>query len=84
MLTLASTAGDVAYYALALFLVAIGLATAYMFVKLGQAFGRLSSFISGAERELLPVVVKRRHRQPGQLPARQDGHRHRQRGFDGR
>jgi uncharacterized protein YoxC len=54
----ASTAGDIAYIALAIFLVAIGLATAYMFFKLGQAFGRLSSFISGTERDLLPVVVK--------------------------
>jgi hypothetical protein len=58
MLPLASTAGEVAYYALAVFLVAVGLATAYMFFKLGQAFGRLSSFISGTERDLLPVIVK--------------------------
>ena len=42
MLLLASTAGDVAYYALAIF-VAIGLGTAYMLVKLGGTFGRLSS-----------------------------------------
>jgi uncharacterized protein YoxC len=58
MLTLASTAADVAYYALAVFLVAVGLGTAYMLVQLGLAFGRLSSFISGTERDLLPVVVK--------------------------
>jgi hypothetical protein len=58
MSTLASTAGDVAYYALAIFLVAIGLGTAFMFFKLGQAFGRLSSFIAGTERDLLPVLVK--------------------------
>jgi hypothetical protein len=58
MLVLASTAGDVARYALAIFLVAIGLGTAYMLFKLGQTFGRLSSFISGTERDLLPVIVK--------------------------
>ena len=55
---LASTASDVAYYALAVFLVAIGLGTAFMLFKLGQTFGRLSSFIAGSERDLLPVVVK--------------------------
>jgi hypothetical protein len=55
---LASTAGDVAYYALAVFLVAVGLATGYMFLRLGQAFERLSSFIRGTERDLLPVLVK--------------------------
>src|SRR5262245_4502115 len=58
MLVLASTAGDVAYYGLAVFLVAIGLGTAYMLIKLGQTFGRLSSFIAGTERDLLPVIVK--------------------------
>ena len=58
MLLLASTAGDIAYYALAIFLVAIGLDTAYMLIKLGGTFGRLSAFISGTERDLLPVIVK--------------------------
>jgi outer membrane biosynthesis protein TonB len=58
MQALASTAGDVAYYALAVFLVAVGLGTAYMLLRLGQAFGRLSSFIRGTERDLLPVIVK--------------------------
>src|SRR5262245_62679157 len=58
MFTLASTAGDVAYFALAVLLVAVGLGTAFMLVKLGQTFGRLSSFISGTERDLLPVIVK--------------------------
>jgi len=58
MIVLASTAGDVAYYALAIFLVAVGLGTAFMLFKLGQAFGRISSFISGSERDLLPVIVK--------------------------
>jgi uncharacterized protein YoxC len=55
---LAVSAGDVAYYALALFLVATGLSLAYAFVRLGGTFGRLSSFIRGTELELLPVIHK--------------------------
>jgi hypothetical protein len=55
---LASTAGSVAYYGLAVFLVAVGLGSFFMLFKLGQVFGRLSSFISGTERDLLPVIVK--------------------------
>jgi hypothetical protein len=55
---LASTASDVAYYGLAVFLIAIGLGTAFMLFKLGLTFGRLSSFISGTERDLQPVIVK--------------------------
>jgi hypothetical protein len=58
MTLLASTAGDAAYWGLALFLVAIGLASAFMLFRLGQAFQRLSSLISGTERDLLPVIVK--------------------------
>jgi hypothetical protein len=50
--------GDVAYWGLAVFLVAIGLGSLYMLLKLGQLFGRVSSFISGTERDLLPVIVK--------------------------
>jgi uncharacterized protein YoxC len=55
---LASTAGDVAYYALALFLVAVGLGLGYLFLRLAGTFARLSSFIHGTERELLPVISK--------------------------
>jgi hypothetical protein len=55
---LAVTGGDVAYWGLAVFLVALGLGSLYMLVKLGQLFGRLSSFIRGTERDLLPVIVK--------------------------
>ena len=58
MTLLASTAGDAAYWGLAIFLVAIGLAAAFMLLRLGQAFERLSSFIKGTERDLLPVIVK--------------------------
>ena len=55
---LAVSAGDVAEYALAVFLVATGLSLAYAFVRLGGTFGRLSSFIRGTELELLPVIHK--------------------------
>ena len=58
MTFIASTAGDVAYFGHAVFLVAIGLAAAFMLFRLGQAFERLSSFIKGTERDLLPVIVK--------------------------
>ena len=55
---LASTARDVARYALAAFLLLCGLGLAYMLFQLGGTFSRLSSFIRGTERELLPVITK--------------------------
>ena len=58
MSVLAVTGGDVAYWGLAIFLVAIGLGSLYMLIKLGELFGRVSSFIKGTERDLLPVIVK--------------------------
>jgi hypothetical protein len=58
MTVLASTAGDVLDYALAAFFVATGLGLAYMLFRLGGTFGRLSSFLRGTERDLLPVFVK--------------------------
>ena len=58
MQLLAASAGDIASYALAAFLVAVGAALAYMFVRLGGTFARLSSFIKGPETELLPVIHK--------------------------
>jgi uncharacterized protein YoxC len=58
MTLLAASAGDVASYALAFFLVAVGLTLGYVFLRLGGTFGRLSSFIRGTERELLPVISK--------------------------
>ena len=58
MQLLAASAGDIANYALAVFLLAVGLALAYMFVRLGGTFARLSSLISGTESELLPVIHK--------------------------
>src|SRR3972149_4325733 len=58
MTVLASTAGDALDYALAFFFVAGGVAMAYMLVRMGGTFARLSSFIKGSERDLLPVIVK--------------------------
>ena len=49
---------DVAYAALSVFLVAVGLALAYAFVRLGGTLGRVSAFIKGTEDELLPVITK--------------------------
>ncbi len=58
MQLLAASAGDIARYALAVFLLAVGLGLGYVFVRLGGTFARLSSFIRGTERELLPVIHK--------------------------
>jgi uncharacterized protein YoxC len=55
---LAVSAGDIARYALAAFLIAVGAGLAYAFFRLGGTLGRLSSFIKGTERELLPVITK--------------------------
>jgi hypothetical protein len=55
---LASTSSDVLNYALALFFLASGAGLAYMLLRLGGTFGRLSSLVSGTERELLPVIEK--------------------------
>jgi uncharacterized protein YoxC len=55
---LAASAGDIAQYALAVFLLATGLGLAYAFVRLGGTFARLSSLIRGTEVELLPVIHK--------------------------
>lgn len=58
MTVLAFSSGDVLDYALAVFFVASGLGLAYMLVRLGGAFGRLSSLIQGTERDFLPVLQK--------------------------
>jgi hypothetical protein len=58
VIVLASVAGDILRYAAALFFVASGLGLGYMFFRLGGTFARLSSFIGGTERELLPVITK--------------------------
>src|SRR5438309_10442590 len=54
----ASLWGDVWRVALAVFLLAVGLSTAYLLVRLAGTVARLSSFISGTEREILPVINK--------------------------
>jgi hypothetical protein len=58
MLVAAFTWGDLWRLALAVFLLAVGLASAYLLARLGGTAGRLSAFISGAEQEVLPVINK--------------------------
>src|SRR6476661_10484280 len=58
MLVAAFTWGDLWRLALAVFLLAVGLSFAYLLLKLAGTVGRLSSFIQGAEREVLPVINK--------------------------
>jgi hypothetical protein len=55
---LASTPGDILDYALAAFFVVTGAGLAYMLIRMGGTFARLSSFVRGTERDLLPVIVK--------------------------
>jgi uncharacterized protein YoxC len=50
--------GDVAYLALAVFLLAVGLGLGWAFFRLAGTLDRLSSFIQGTEKELLPVINK--------------------------
>src|SRR5436853_3533232 len=58
MLVAASTWGDLWRLALAVFLLAVGLSAAYVLVRLGGTIGRLSTFITGAQQEILPVIDK--------------------------
>ena len=57
-MTVAFSAGDAAYWGLAVFLVLLGLGSIFALFKLGRLFDKLSSFIQGSERDILPVVVK--------------------------
>ena len=57
-MTLAFSAGDAAYWGLAIFLVLLGVGSLFALVKLGQMFDKVSSLVRGAERDALPVVVK--------------------------
>jgi uncharacterized protein YoxC len=50
--------GDLAYAALAIFLVAIGVGVGWAFLRLAVTFDRLSSLIRGTEHEVLPVINK--------------------------
>jgi hypothetical protein len=54
----AATAGDVVRYALAGFLVAVGLALGWALLWLAGVLRRVSSFLEGAEQEILPVINK--------------------------
>src|SRR3954464_6390261 len=58
MIVAALTSGDIWRLALAVFLLAVGLAFAYLLIRLSGTVERLSSLISGAEREVLPVINK--------------------------
>jgi len=58
MLVAAFSWGDLWRLALAVFLLAVGLSLAYLLLRLGGTVRRLSAFISGAEREILPVINK--------------------------
>jgi hypothetical protein len=49
---------DAAYGALAFFLLAAGAGLFYVCMRLGGTLAGLSSFIRGAEREVLPVITK--------------------------
>ena len=62
---LALSAGDVAYWALAIFLVLLGVGSLFALFKLGQLFDRLSRLVSSTERDALAVVVKRAARSTG-------------------
>jgi hypothetical protein len=53
---LAFEALDVLWIALSVFCVLVALGLAYMLVRLGGTFGRLSSLLQGLERETLPVI----------------------------
>ena len=55
---LAFSFGDLAYAALAIFLLLVGLGLAWVSYALGGTLQRLSAFIKGAQDEVLPVVVK--------------------------
>ncbi len=58
MTVLATSAGDILDYALAAFFIASGAGLLYLFIRMGGTFARLSSFVKGSERDLLPVIVK--------------------------
>ena len=55
---LAFTFGDLAYAALAIFLLLVGLGFAWVSLALGGTLQRLSALIKGAQEEVLPVVAK--------------------------
>jgi hypothetical protein len=52
------TWSDLAYLALAVFLLLAGLAVVYGSLRIGATLARASSLLRGAEKELLPVISK--------------------------
>jgi uncharacterized protein YoxC len=52
------TWGNLADLALSIFLIAVGLTLAFAFLRLAETFGRLSAFVKGTERELIPLLTK--------------------------
>lgn len=54
----AFSSADAARYLLAFFLLVVGLGLGFALLRLAATFGRVSSFIRGTERELLPVIGK--------------------------
>ena len=58
MLVAAFTTGDLWRVALAVFLLAVGIALTYLLVRMAGTAGRLSAFIRGAEDSLVPVIGK--------------------------
>ena len=57
-MTVAFSAGDAAYWGLAIFLVLLGVGSIFALFNLGRLFDRVSSLVQGTERDALPVVVK--------------------------
>jgi uncharacterized protein YoxC len=58
MLVVAFTSGDLWRLALAVFLFAVGVATAYLLIRLAGTIARLTSLIRGTEESVLPVIGK--------------------------
>jgi hypothetical protein len=56
MLVAAFTWGDLWRLSLAVFLLVVGLSSAYLLVRLAGTAGRVSAFIRGAEDSILPVI----------------------------
>jgi len=52
------TWGNLADLALSIFLIAVGLGLAYLFLRLAETFKRVSTFVRKTEREFLPVLTK--------------------------
>ena len=47
---------DALWIALSVFFVLVGVGLAYLLVRMGGTVGRLTSFLQGLEREVLPVI----------------------------